>query len=136
MSECLHRPEPKPGRKCDCFDCRTARMRVFDPIAKQCIRCAGRCATDAHGDVTCEKSEYDCPVLDLWFSIVNREIDPAKVGPVQVELAYNRRKDPPVVYRRVPVSATPRYDGVPDPRVTEEPARRRVRRARKAGKRG
>jgi hypothetical protein len=51
--------------------------------------------------VTCAKDEYGCPVLDLWHCALNREIDPAKVTPVLVELVLKGRKEPPRRYPRV-----------------------------------
>lgn len=124
--QCLHVPEPSPGRKCDCLQCRTARMRAFQAIAVHCTRCAGRCATDGYGGLACEKGDYGCPVLDLWCACVNREVDPSGIGPAEVELVYHRRKAPPKVYPRVPPSDEPVFDAVPDPSAPK----------RKRGKRG
>jgi len=127
---CLHQPEPHPGVRCVCFECRTAQMGAFQAIAAQCYRCAGRCATDAHGQVTCEKGDYACPILDLWYAVINRQIDPTRIDPIQVELIYNRHKDPPKRYKRVGLGSD-KWNMIPNPNlppVVARPARRAVKR--------
>jgi len=64
---------------------------------------------------TCEKGDYGCPVLDLWLAVKNRVVDPAKIGAMQVELVYNRHKDPPKRYRRVGVGLKPTHAAVVNP---------------------
>jgi hypothetical protein len=120
MTECIHQPEPKPGNKCNCFECRTARMRVFSLIMQHCVRCAGRCATDANGQLTCEKRNYACPLLDMWYAVINRDTDPADFDAVKVELILQGRREPPKRYRRTPPRPGGGFKTIPD--FDREPA--------------
>ena len=101
MISCAHEPKIQPGIKCDCQVCRTARSVALMSIMTQCYQCCGRMATDHNGQLTCAKQQYDCPILDLWHSVLNREIDPAKVTPVMAEVVFKGLKDVPRRYPRV-----------------------------------
>jgi len=70
-----------------------------------------------HGQVSCEKGDYDCPVIDLWYAVRNRHIEPEKVTDAYVELVAKREIKPPRRYRRVaPGAVGTSTKLVPDPR--------------------
>jgi len=121
MNECLHEPTPNPGVKCDCHDCRVARSRVQLAIMRQCIRCAGRMATDRDGQFTCEKGNFDCPLLDLWCSVLTREIEPERVTELYVTFIFDGKKQPPKLYPRTPRRAKWAADAVRDLNLEELP---------------
>ena len=101
MSDCLHEPKARPGRVCECEECRRSRSRALRFVMSECVRCAGSIGVDKDGQLTCAANKHDCPVLDLWHCVHNREIDPAAVTPAMVELTHKGRLVPPKAYPRV-----------------------------------
>jgi len=103
-TECLHKPEVRRGKKCDCADCRMARSKPMNVVMNYCMRCAGRAGIDRNGQLTCAKGNYKCPVLDVWHAVLNQEIEPGRVDAIYVDLVARGHKNPPKRYRRVPGS--------------------------------
>jgi len=69
-------------------------------ICHQCVVCSGRCAIDRNGNVACEKGEPNCPILDLWWSTLNRVTDPNRTNSAKVELIFKGVIEPPQRYPR------------------------------------
>lgn len=117
MTDCLHQPNVQKGQMCVCADCRSARLPAMQAIMRHCVECAGRCATDRSGQITCAKGEWDCPVMDLWHGVLCAEVTPDYVTDPRIDMIQSGRLDVPVRFRRVAYRETwsPRHVRVNDP---------------------
>lgn len=121
MIECIHNPEVQAGKSCNCLECRTERANAYKNIIGQCALCAGTYKTDHSGQFTCAKANYDCPVLDLWHCVINREIEPDTVTNAMVELVFQGKIEAPVKYSRIPGTDNWKIDAIRDMDKESEP---------------
>lgn len=124
MSKCLHDPDPQIGKVCNCYECRVSRAQAFGHVMQHCIRCAGTCATDINGQLTCAKDDFDCAVLDIHHAALTQDINPAIITPALIDAIHQGAKELPKKFTRHAYDEQWEPGRIRDKRIEAKPVER------------